>query len=103
MNRIFILVAVLVLAGCSVESSIRNEIRLGSFTFMPSESDKYQYLVNIRAIKDIGYNTKDPAVRMQIIQQLLGDACIHPQIYDEKFIKRTNQPGAYLIQVSCQK
>ncbi|MES9984347.1 MAG: hypothetical protein ABW115_13120 [Candidatus Thiodiazotropha sp. 6PLUC6] len=78
-----------------------NEIRLGTFTFIPAESDKYQYIVNIKAIKDIGYNTDNPAIRMNIIKQLLGDACLNPTVYNEQRINRTNQPGTYLIKVSC--
>ena len=68
---------------------------------MPVESPNYQYVVNIRAIKDIGYDTADPEIRMMIVKQLLGNACLSPQIFEEQFIERPNQPNAYLLKVSC--
>ncbi len=101
MKKVMIFALAVVLGGCSVESSLRNEIRLGTFTFMPSESSDYDYVVNIKAIRDIGYNTSDPEIRMTIVKQLLGDACTNPIIFDEQLIKRVNQPNSYLIKVAC--
>ena len=102
MKKLVLVALVCVLAGCSVEHSLRNEIRLGTFTVMPAESSDYQYVVNIRAIKDIGYDTADPEIRMMIIKQLLGNACQNPVVHDETLLERPNQPNAYLIKVSCQ-
>ena len=69
---------------------------------MPSESSNYDYVVNIKAIRDIGYNTSDPEIRMMIVKQLLGNACINPVIFEEQLIERSNQPNSYLIKVSCK-
>ena len=102
MKKVMFLALAVVLGGCSVESSLRNEIRLGTFTFMPSESSNYDYVVNIKAIRDIGYNTSDPEIRMMIVKQLLGNACINPVIFEEQLIERSNQPNSYLIKVSCK-
>ena len=108
MNRIWLLVAVIVLSGCTRSSIIEHNINLGRHTFTPATSPDYDYDVKVTQEVDIGWDTANPEDRMRVVRQLLGDRCTNPVIVSEQYFDRGEyatgvKKGVYFIKVSCQK
>ncbi len=108
MNRIWVLVAALVLAGCSRSSVIDHNISLGRYSFIPADSKDFDYHVRIERGVDFGWDTANPDDRMRVIKQMLGNACPNPVIVDERFYGRGESAigikrGHYQIKVFCPK
>lgn len=107
MNKIWLLIAALVLAGCTRSTVIEHGISLGRHSFTPATLPDYDYDVKITQEVDIGWDTANPKDRMRVIQQLLGGNCTNPAIVSEEYVDRGkyltgSKKGIYFIKVSCE-
>ena len=107
MNRIWLLVAVIVLAGCTTKGIIEHQIHTGVFTFSKSLNPAYDFDVKLEKTRDINWDVGNKEDRLMIIKQMLGSACTHPAIANEQFVSRGKsvfgiENGSYLIEVTCK-
>ena len=108
MNKIWLLVAVILLSGCTRSTVIEHGISLGRHTIEPASSPDYDYDIKVTQEVDIGWDTTNPADRMRVVHQLLGNNCSQPVIVSEQYIHRGEyitgaKKGIYFIKVSCPK
>lgn len=107
MNRIWLLIAALVLAGCTTKGIIEHQIHTGVFNFSRSTNPSYDFDVKLEKTRDINWDVGNKEDRLMIIKQMLGNACENPIIVNEQFVSRGKsifgiENGSYLIEVSCK-
>ncbi len=108
MRKVFLIMAVLAISGCTRSGIIEHNINRGLYSFTPAESAEYDYDVRINRDVDFGWNTGKSEDRMRVIHQMLGNSCQSPVIVEEQLVDRGSsaigtKKGVYFIKLSCPK